>query len=75
VISQAIFSEFFRISKRDGYDTNSSIKFGDNSNIVQLFWMEAEGRIPTQKKRIVQFDDDDINITYNNAWEDQMGEP
>jgi hypothetical protein len=27
----------FRINKMDGYDTNYSVKFGDNSHAVQLF--------------------------------------
>jgi hypothetical protein len=64
MISQANFSRFFRTSKRDGYDTDYLVNFFYNTHSVQLFLMEFEGRIPTQKERIVQFDDGDKNGTY-----------
>jgi hypothetical protein len=50
----------------DEYNTNSSVKFGDNDHTIQLFIMESKGRFPTEKESIIQFDDDDRKRTYIN---------
>jgi hypothetical protein len=60
------FLGFFRTSKRDGYNTNYSVNFGDNYHTIQLFIMESKGRVPTEKERIIQFEDGDRKITYIN---------
>jgi hypothetical protein len=59
MISQEKKIGFFRTSKRDGYGTKDSVKFGYNSHTIQLFLMEFEVRVPSQKERIVQFDNGD----------------
>jgi hypothetical protein len=48
----------------DEYNTYSTFKLGGNPHTIQLFLLEAKGRIPTQKERIVQLDDGDKNVTY-----------
>jgi hypothetical protein len=50
---QSGFPDLFKINRRDGDEETYSIKFGDNPHTVQLFLMESEGLIPTQKKRTV----------------------
>jgi hypothetical protein len=52
--------------RRDGYETYYIVKLGVNLHTMQLFLLESQGRIPTQKERIVQLDDGDRNKTYIN---------
>jgi hypothetical protein len=40
-------------SGRDGYENYYTIKLGGNPHTIQLFLLEAQGDIPTQKKRTI----------------------
>jgi hypothetical protein len=55
-----------RHSGRDGYDTYIIVKLGYNPHTIQLFLLEVEGRISSQKERVVQLDNGDRNKTYIN---------